>query len=655
MTSGAPRATAPQQRKRIIISFFWAAFLVSAYDLIITVLSPSVALEGSAQLIRYTVLMLVTLPCAAAMLAFAGSWFRDRLAMVPIPKIFSSILSDIVAGVPLLVMVPSLFGGPRIGANPLKIPLMVAAIVSVAAAVWFLRHVTGRISVAIAGRSKVQVVAASVAVMIVSTALLHMVTVEILPGLYPSFHRMAAFAAVVVIASTFYVMFYGLGVNVGKRRTMAVLPILLIVSLPTGTMVANRAVFARQALVENAPFFGQIVADIFVAEQRIHACLVGGGESRTSQGRPRAFANARFENDDARRSVLLVTVDALRGDVLDRAGRFGAVMPNLRRIAQGSLEFSRAYSPGNTTPISIPGMVLGSIPRGGDDEPSASDCISWPFNRYGYRTEFHFTAHEYASLERTRLWPLASRGFFFRSYMGDYLYAAAVMKKVEHSMRMRSEPFFIWAHLSDVHSPFLAAREIGNPGRDCEATYDGQLRCLDGVLGAFFDHMMSEYPDVVWALSSDHGEAFGEHGVMLHGSMLYEEQVRVPLLIGGPQVETGIVPDPVSNVDLGATLLSLAGATLEEGVPTLPVSPEPPGSLASVLVLGKESCAVVDGSRKLIAEVGKGTLGLFDLGQDPVEMKNLISSNTVEAARLLSVMGELGCPHDLTGLKASIE
>ena len=167
--------------------------------------------------------------------------------------------------------------------------------------------------------------------------------------------------------------------------------------------------------------------------------------------------------------------------------------------------------------------------------------------------------------------------------------------------------------------------------------------------------MMSEYPDVVWALSSDHGEAFGEHGVMLHGSMLYEEQVRVPLLIGGPQVETGIVPDPVSNVDLGATLLSLAGATLEEGVPTLPVSPEPPGSLASVLVLGKESCAVVDGSRKLIAEVGKGTLGLFDLGQDPVEMKNLISSNTVEAARLLSVMGELGCPHDLTGLKASIE
>ncbi len=645
----------PRQRKRIIISFFWAAFLLSAYDLIATILSPSVALEGSAQMVRYTVLMLVTLPCVAAMLAFTGSWLRDRLALFPIPEIFSSILSDIVAGVPLLVMIPSLFFGPRIGASPVRIPLMVAALVSVAAAVWFLRHVTGRISVAVAGLSKVRVVASAVAVMIVSTALLHVATVGILPGLYPSFHRMLAFAAVAVIASAFYVIFCGPGVDVGKRRLIVVLPILLIVSLPVGAMLANRAVFARAALVENAPFFGQIVADVFVAGQRIRACLVGGGESRTSEGRPRAFANARFENDAARRSVLLVTVDALRGDVLDRAGRFGAAAPNLQRIAQSSLEFERAYSPGNTTPISIPGMVLGSIPRGGDDKLSAPDCISWPFNRFGYRTEFHFTAHEYASLERTKLWPLASRGFFFRSYMGDYLYADAVMKKVEHSMRMRSEPFFIWAHLSDVHSPFLAAREVGNPGRDCEATYDGQLRCLDGVLGRFFDSMMSEHPDVVWAFSSDHGEAFGEHGVMLHGSMLYEEQVRVPLLMGGPQVEPGIVPDPVSNIDLCATLLSLAGATLDEGVPTLPVRPTPPGSLAPVLVLGKESCAVVDGRWKLIAEVGKGTLGLFDLGQDPVEMKNLVSSNIAEAVRLLSALSELGCPHDLTGLKSSIE
>ncbi len=645
----------PRQRKKIIISFFWAAFLVSAYDLITTILSPSVALEGSAQLVRYTVLMLVALPCAAAMLAFAGSWLRDRLALLPIPKIFSSVLSDIMAGVPLLVMIPSLFSGPRIGASPLKVPLLIAALVSVAASVWVLRHVTRRISVVVAGSSRVRVVASAVAVMIVSTVILHVATVEILPGLYPSFHRMLGFAAVAVIASAFYVVFCGPGVDVGKRLSMAVLPILLIVSLPVGTMLANRAVFARAALVENAPFFGQIIADVFVAEQRIDACLFGGGESRTSEGRPRAFANARFENDDAKRSVLLVTVDALRGDVLDKNGRFGTAAANLQRIAQSSLEFKRAYSPSNTTPISLPGMVLGSIPRDGDDEPSAADCISWPFNRSGYRTEFHFTAHEYASLERTRLWPLASRGFFFRSYIGDYLYADAVMKKVERSMRMRSEPFFIWAHLSDVHSPFLAAREVGNPGRDCEATYDGQLRCLDGVLGKFFDNMMSEHPDVVWAFSSDHGEAFGEHGVMLHGSMLYEEQVRIPLLMGGPQVERGIVPDPVSIFDLGATLLALAGATLDEGVATLPVRPVPPGSLAPVLVVGKESCAVVDGRWKLIAEAGKGTLGLFDLEDDPVEMKNLISSNTGEASRLLSALSELGCPHDLTRLKSSIE
>jgi len=338
--------------------------------------------------------------------------------------------------------------------------------------------------------------------------------------------------------------------------------------------------------------------------------------------------------------VLLITVDALRGDAVDRA------FP----LAEAALFFERAYSPSNYTPYSMPGLVLGYQPEPGSTPP-ASHSVASAFARGGYLTELHFTAHEYASLEHTALWPLASRGFDFRRYRPEYLSAAAVLERVERTLTEGATPRFVWAHLSDVHHPFLLARRVGEPESSCPATYAGQLECLLRVLEPWLARVRSCRPDLVWALSSDHGESLGERGVRFHGSNLFDEQVRVPLLLGGPGVESGVHPGPVSNARLGATLLQLAGADLPAEAAILPRSPaEPAAGPGVLLVCRRERCGLVSGRHKLIASPREGALALYDLAADPGETQNLVAREPDRARSMLAELPGLGCPFDLSSL-----
>ncbi|HUT78753.1 MAG TPA: sulfatase-like hydrolase/transferase, partial [Polyangia bacterium] len=348
---------------------------------------------------------------------------------------------------------------------------------------------------------------------------------------------------------------------------------------------------------------------------------------------------AAFQNGAPRRDVLLITVDALRGDAIERTSP----------LARSALFFERAYSPSNYTPFSIPALVLGYIPAAGSDPPG-SHTLAEAFHRGGYQTELHFTAHEYASLERTALWPLASRGFLFGRYRPDYLDATAVLGSVERTLAEGHGPRFVWAHLSDVHEPFLLRRRAALPGAACPATYAGQLECLLDSLAPWLERVRARHPDLVWALSSDHGESLGERGVRYHGSNLFDEQVRVPLLLGGPGIEPGVHPGPVGNARMGATLLGLAGARLPVRAVVLPRSPSEPPEPGVLLVCRRERCGLVQGGFKLIASPREGAVALYDLRADPGETANLVARDPAHARRMLAELPRLGCPFDLSGL-----
>jgi arylsulfatase A-like enzyme len=145
----------------------------------------------------------------------------------------------------------------------------------------------------------------------------------------------------------------------------------------------------------------------------------------------------------------------------------------------------------------------------------------------------------------------------------------------------RGEDTFLYLHLMDPHQPYRSHSdpEITAPdlaplalrrrtASDEERTllqrlYADEVSHVDAVVGPFLD----ELPDsAIVVLTSDHGEALGEHGAWGHGLNLYQEALRVPLAISGPGVPSGKVEDPVQLLDLAPTVLNLMGVEATPGM-----------------------------------------------------------------------------------------
>jgi arylsulfatase A-like enzyme len=171
--------------------------------------------------------------------------------------------------------------------------------------------------------------------------------------------------------------------------------------------------------------------------------------------------------------------------------------------------------------------------------------------------------------------------------------------------------------------PFLAS---------IRALYRAGSRDLDRAFGAFLDDVDASARDAWVVFTSDHGEAFGEHESIFHGYGVWEENLRVPLLIRGPGLAPRTLSHPVSLVDLPHTLAEIAG-----------IAPDPRWTGRSLLSLdvdrpifsfdcaqrGDPHGAVIDADLKVVFEptaegvrAGRVT-GAFDLAADPAELDDL--------------------------------
>jgi arylsulfatase A-like enzyme len=168
------------------------------------------------------------------------------------------------------------------------------------------------------------------------------------------------------------------------------------------------------------------------------------------------------------------------------------------------------------------------------------------------------------------------------------------------------------------------------------ALYDGEIRYTDTQLGRILDHLTSSglERNTLVLLTSDHGEEFLEHGSWEHQKTLYEEVVRIPLIVAGGGVAPRVEKAPTSLLDVAPTILAWAGL------------PELPGAQGRSLLNASaaeregygETDHTIDGTRKLFLRAGEGrwkaVLSLdaagrairreewFDLAQDPRETKD---------------------------------
>jgi arylsulfatase A-like enzyme/Flp pilus assembly protein TadD len=122
--------------------------------------------------------------------------------------------------------------------------------------------------------------------------------------------------------------------------------------------------------------------------------------------------------------------------------------------------------------------------------------------------------------------------------------------------RSAGTPFFLWLHFYDPHTPYSAPEPFR--GRFAHRPYLGEVAFVDGQVGRLLSHLETsgQLESTLIVVVSDHGEGLGEHSEDTHGYFLYDNTVRVPLLLKGPGIPTGmVVRSQVTLADLAPTLL----------------------------------------------------------------------------------------------------
>jgi choline-sulfatase len=278
------------------------------------------------------------------------------------------------------------------------------------------------------------------------------------------------------------------------------------------------------------------------------------------------------------RGLVFITVDTLRAE-LGYAGYPRAISPNLDRLAATSAVYERAYSLASYTGKSIGPMLIGKY-------PSETLRDGNHFNTYLPSNKFVTERLHDAGIKTlgvTSLWYLApwsgvSQGFDVwdmsakpggggekdNSVTSDKVTDAAIKVLKEN---VTDAPFFLWVHYLDPHAEYL--EHPGSPDfhpahtvpAEVRAKYDGEVWFTDREVGRLLDYVSGEPWGAQTAIvvSSDHGEAFGEHGMSYHGREIWEPLVRVPLIVHVPGEKPVQIKEKRSHIDLVPTFLELFG------------------------------------------------------------------------------------------------
>ncbi len=133
--------------------------------------------------------------------------------------------------------------------------------------------------------------------------------------------------------------------------------------------------------------------------------------------------------------------------------------------------------------------------------------------------------------------------------------------------RDKQHPFFAFLNYLDVHFGYGGPAGYPKPAWDRGTTideYDAGVKYTDDFVGRLLHGLdsLGVLQNTIVIITSDHGEALGDHGLSFHGAALYRELVRVPLLISWPgHVPQGFrVDQPVTNEAIANTVLNLTGA-----------------------------------------------------------------------------------------------
>jgi hypothetical protein len=328
--------------------------------------------------------------------------------------------------------------------------------------------------------------------------------------------------------------------------------------------------------------------------------------------------------------LVLVTIDALRADHLGAYGYRRLLSPSLDALASDAVLFDRAWTSTPRSSYALCSLMTGVAlhARAGEGPAPRRTTLAEHLGERGIHTAgFYPEGIFFHEGERLDAYREAELGFSRRdaeNHDAESL-TDAVLAELR-DLEQRGEPqSLLWVHYFDVHEPYRE-RSLGDAPVD---RYDGEIRNVDRAFARLREGLASLSREVVLVVTADHGEEHGDHGGVFHGGSLYEEQLRVPLLIAAPGLDARRVSEPVSLLDLAPTVAAMLGVPPLEGVDGIDLRP---ALIAGGLDRGPIR-ATEDGMEallawplKLIEDRAEGTVMLFDLDADPAERRSLASA-----------------------------
>ncbi len=385
-------------------------------------------------------------------------------------------------------------------------------------------------------------------------------------------------------------------------------------------------------------------------------------------------------------NLILIDIDTLRADHLGCYGYERDTSPNIDKFADSGVLFENAYCQMPTTGPSHASLFTSKYPRShgvlrngwilDDSLPTLAQILKENgyataafvssfavSSEFGYARGFDHYDEQFPEEESTmlsnRMWEehFVEGGF-------DRPADATNREAVKWIEQNSKEPFFLWLHYFDPHSPYVApgsyemqfTKGVKTPLEEAIAKYDGEVLFVDNAIGEILQLVKAEGLDsnTLIVMLSDHGEGLGQHGWMEHGMLLYDEQTRILMAMSFPDFipEGARVSSPVESIDILPTILDLldveyegdfSGRTLAA---TLENSRDSAGrgvflerryygesSFFASTAKG-DKYAIRYGEMKYIWAPEEGTKELYNLVEDPTELENIIHLRRDEGAKM---------------------
>jgi arylsulfatase A-like enzyme len=340
------------------------------------------------------------------------------------------------------------------------------------------------------------------------------------------------------------------------------------------------------------------------------------------------------------RNVLLIVIDTLRADRLGVYGNRRGLSPFLDELAARGVVFANAFSPSSWTVPAIASLFISHYPSQhkvttfDSKIPDAAHTLAEELASHGYSS-----AGFSANFRLTEELGYAQGFENWQTYMGSKVTGVKV-----RGSRLRAEslgwldglsssqaakPQFLYLQYMEPHSPYQPSQphrerfirpvdgvdeveanaKVGRLNfaavswreiRLLRSLYDGEVASVDAELRVLFEELERRgfLDRAIVIVTSDHGEEFKEHGRTAHGHALYDESIRVPLIILAPGYEAHMVEENVSLLDVAPTILDLL---------KLPAEPQFEGrSLVELMKrpsLGKWLLSDGEGARDVISEL----------------------------------------------------